>query len=98
MSDPVYLPMDRDEVISYLAPSWPPRPDTAYLTLPEGTVTDGAAIVYPTAGRPGTCWWVVDSTIPTQAAGVPDEALAELLPGSVLGVVPGDLADTPPPS
>ncbi len=87
--NPIYTPMPHDEVISYLASTWPPRPNTACLTIPpDAGITDGAVAVYPVEGRPGTSWWVVDSTVYVQDAGTPDEALAALMPGSVLGMVP----------
>ncbi len=95
--NPVYTPMPRDEVISYLGPAWPPRPGTPYLTIPaDAGITDGAVAVYPRPGRPGTSWWVVDSTVYQQDAGIPDETLAALIPGSVLGMVPDPDPDAPP--
>ncbi|MFE3169331.1 hypothetical protein [Streptomyces sp. NPDC059224] len=97
--NPVYTAIERNEVISYLGRGWPPRSGEPSLTIPPDTgITDGAATVYPDEGRPGTTWWVVDSTIPQQDAGVPDEALAALLPGSVLGTAPNlnPGPDTPP--
>lgn len=99
MSDPVYIALQHDDVVSYLGPAWPPTPGDPLLVIPpDASLTDGAAIVYPQEGRPGITWWVVDSTIPRQGAGTPDEALAALLPGSVLGTVlsPTPTPDTPP--
>lgn len=93
MTDPVFTEMDRDEVISYLGTAWPTRPDAATLTLPPDCgITTGAVAVYPTPGRPGLTWWAVDGQIAPQSAGVPDQALADLLPGSVL-----HLPDPPSP-
>lgn len=101
MSDPIYVPIARDEVVSYLGRCWPPNPNDPCLTLPaDAGMTDGGVVVYPQEGRPGTCWWVVDSTVYVQDAGTPDEALAALVPGSVLGTVPdpSPAPDTPPQS
>ncbi|MFD4572099.1 hypothetical protein ACFWNK_01790 [Streptomyces sp. NPDC058417] len=101
MTAPVFISMPRAEVVSYLSLAWPPQPgDPCLVVPPDAALTDGAAIVYPQEGRPGTCWWVVDSTIPRQDAGIPDEVLAGLLPGSVLGTVlsPLPTPDTPPES
>lgn len=101
---PNYTPLDRDEVISYFGPAWPPTPDAPSLTVPpeliptDGESTSGAVGVYPTPGRPGTTWWAVDAVIWPQSAGAPDEALAELLPGSVLTVPAPPDPDEPPPS
>ena len=97
--NPVYTALDRDDVISYLGRCWPPTPGEPCLTIPpDAGITDGAATVYPVEGRPGTSWWVVDSTVNVQDAGTPDDALAALLPGSVLGTVPDPdpTTDTPP--
>lgn len=99
MTEPVYLQMDRDEVISYMTGCWPPVPGAPCLHLAEPSeVIDGAVVVYPVEGRPGTTWWVLDTTVYRQDAGVPDEALAALLPGSVLTTVldPNPPPDTPP--
>lgn len=97
--NPVYAPLDRDEVISYLGRCWPPVPGEPCLTVPASAgLTDGAATAYPVEGRPGMTWWVIDSAVYRQDAGTPDEALAALLPGSVLGSVPDSNPepDTPP--
>jgi hypothetical protein len=99
MTGPIYIALSRDDVISYLGRAWPPRPGQPCLTIAdEAGITDGVAVVYPVDGQPGTCWWVVDRLIPTQDAGTPDEALAALLPGSVLGAIPspGPDPDEPP--
>lgn len=81
----VYVPMPRDTVLSYLGPSWPPAPAALLLRVPESAaVTDGAVNVYEFEGRPGVTWWLVDGAIPPQDAGPVDEALAALVPGSVL--------------
>jgi hypothetical protein len=99
MTDPVFTPLDRDEVISYLGGIWPPQHDATTLTLPPDCgITDGAVAVYPTPGRPGITWWAVDSLIGPQSAGVPDDALVALLPGSVLNVPAPPDPDEPPPS
>lgn len=99
MTDPVFTAMDRDEVIGYLGSAWPPPADAPLLTLPPGCgITDGAVAVYPRPGRPGRTWWAVDGSIPPQGAGTPDEALAALLPGSVLVVTPPPPEDDPPPA
>lgn len=96
--NPVYTRLDRDEVISYLGRAWPPRPGDPCVTIPpDAGLEDGAVAVYPVEGRPGTTWWVVDSTVYPQDAGTPDEALAALLPGSVLTAVPGPDPDTDTP-
>jgi hypothetical protein len=93
----VYTPLDRAEVISYLTGSWPPVPGDPCLLLPETSgLVDGAVSVYPVEGEPGTTWWVVDATVYRQDAGTPDEALAALIPDSVLDTVP--TADPPPDS
>ncbi|MGW2210118.1 hypothetical protein [Streptomyces sp. NPDC001781] len=95
---PIYSSLDRGEVISYLGRCWPPRAGEPCLSLPaEAGITDGAATVYPVEGRPGMAWWVVDGTVYQQDAGTPDEALAELLPGSVLGTVPAPATPDAPP-
>ncbi|WP_405554339.1 hypothetical protein [Streptomyces sp. NBC_01171] len=99
--NPIYTSLDRDEVISYLGRCWPPRPGDPCLTVPaDAGLTDGAATVYPREGQPGMAWWVVDSTVYQQDAGTPDEALAALLPGSVLTTVPDPhpVLDGPPPT
>lgn len=97
MTDPIFTALDRDEVIGYLGGIWPPQQDATTLTLPPDCgITDGAVAVYPRPGRPGVTWWAVDSLIGPQGAGTPDEALAELLPGSVLNV-PADQPTAPPP-
>jgi hypothetical protein len=97
--NPVYTQLERDDVISYLGRCWPPTPGAPALTIPTDTgITDGAATVYPVDGQPGTSWWVVDYVICVQDAGTPDDALAALLPGSVLGTIPAPNPDpdTPP--
>jgi hypothetical protein len=99
MTDPIYIALAREDVVSYMGRAWPPRPGQPCLTVPaEAGVTDGAAVVYPVDGQPGTCWWLIDSVINVQDAGTPDEALAALLPGSVLGTVPSPnpIPDSPP--
>jgi hypothetical protein len=89
MSEPIYLALPREDVVSYMGSCWPLRPGEPLLTLAaEAGITDGAAIVYPAEGQPGTAWWVIDSAVPVQDAGTPDEALAAMLPGSTLGTVP----------
>lgn len=94
---PVFTAMDRDEVIGYLGGVWPPPADAPTLLLPPDCgITCGAVAVYPIPGRPGRAWWAVDSLIGPQTAGTPDEALAALLPGSVLQG-PADPPDEPPP-
>lgn len=98
MTDPIFTAMDRDEVITYLGASWPVPTDATVLTLPPDTgITDGAVAVYPLPGRPGQTWWAVDGQIPPQPAGTPDEALAALLPGSVLQTPPPPDDDPTPP-
>jgi hypothetical protein len=98
MTDPIFTAMDRDEVISYLGSYWPVSAATPLLTLPPDCgITTGAAAVYPRPGRPGTTWWAVDGSIPPQGSGTPDEALAALLPGSVL-ILPPPPSDDPPSS
>lgn len=93
---PIYTPFDRDEVTRNLGPAWPAPPTAALLTLPPDALdtngnpfATGAVAVFPVPGRPGRTWWAVDSQIPPQQAGTPDDALAAMLPGSVL--------QTPPP-
>jgi hypothetical protein len=100
MTDPVFTAMDRDEVIGYLGSYWPARGTDPALTLPPDCgITTGAVAVYPRPGRPGTTWWAVDGSITPQPAGTPDEALAALLPGSVLVLPPpAPPEDDPPPT
>ncbi|WNI15575.1 hypothetical protein [Actinacidiphila sp. ITFR-21] len=100
---PVFTPFNRDEVIRYLGPFWPPRNNRPSLTLPpDATGTDGepfttgAVAVWPVPGRPGQTWWAVDGSVPTQPAGAPDQALADMVPGSVLVVPPPDSPPFPP--
>lgn len=94
----VFTPLDREQVIAYLGDAWPVPDGTTLLRLPADGMTDGAVSVYPVPGQPGTAWWAVDSVIPPQAAGIPDEALAALIPGSVLTVIadPGPPPEPPP--
>lgn len=96
---PVFTGLDRAEAISYLGGIWPPPADATTLVLPPDTgITDGAVAVYPVPGRPGVTWWAVDSLIGPQSAGVPDEELAALLPGSTLQVPTTPGPDDPAPS
>jgi hypothetical protein len=98
MTDPVFTALPRDEVIGYLGGIWPPQQDAVTLALPPDCgITDGAVAVYPTPGRPGVTWWAVDSLIGPQAGRTPDEALADLLPGSVLQAPAPPPPDSPPP-
>ncbi|MFF9124357.1 hypothetical protein ACF09J_13785 [Streptomyces sp. NPDC014889] len=98
LPDPIYLLLERTDVISYMGRGYPPRPGTPCLVLPpEAELTDGAVCVYPELGRPGYTWWVLDSTVYVQDAGTPDEALAGLIPGSVLQHVPDPNPDPQPP-
>lgn len=95
---PVYVPMPRANVITWLGPAYPPRPGAPLLRVPESAgVTDGGVAVYPVDGQPGVLWWLVDSCIYPQDAGPVDETLAALVPGSHLGTVPGDDAPDSPP-
>lgn len=101
---PVYTPIDRDEVITYLGPAWPVPATATTLTLAPGTVgadgqpfTDGAVAVFPLPAQPGRTWWCVDGSIPPQSTGTPDQALADLLPGSTLVVPPPPDTDPTPP-
>jgi hypothetical protein len=96
---PVYTALDRDEVIGYLAGVWPPAADAPTLALPPDCgITCGAVAVYLVPGRPGVTWWAVDGLIGPQSGRTPDEALAALLPGSVLQppVLPPVDDPTPP--
>ncbi|MDX3074621.1 hypothetical protein [Streptomyces sp. MI02-7b] len=99
MTDPAYYAIPRDEVLSYLAGSWPPVPGEPCLHLPPAAgITDGAVAVYPVEGRPGTTWWVVDSTVYRQDAGTPSGDLAALIPDALLDTVPtaAQPPDAPP--
>ncbi|MGI3198441.1 hypothetical protein ACRJ4B_16125 [Streptomyces sp. GTA36] len=101
MADPIFLPIERADVISYMGPCWPPRIGEPCVTLPDTSgITDGAVCVYPQEGRPGYLWWVLDNTVYRQDAGVPGEALAELIPGATAGTVPdpnpNPIPDYPP--
>lgn len=93
----VFTPLGREEVIVYLGAAWPAPDGSPLLRLPDDAgMTDGAVSVYPNPGQPGTAWWAVDSVIPPQAAGIPDEALAALIPGSVL-IADAPVTDPGPP-
>lgn len=97
MTTVVYLAMPRDEVIPYLGPKWPPAEGATVLRCPnQAGVTDGAVIVYQVEGKPGTTWWLVDGVIPPQDAGPVDEALAALIPESVLETPEPAPPPTPP--
>lgn len=65
MTDPVYIEMDRADVVTYLGPAWPPLPGTACLAV--SGVTDGLVCVYPVPGMPGYAYWAVDACVPPQA-------------------------------
>lgn len=100
MTDPAYTPYDRTEVIGYLGTAWPAPATATLLVLPVDTVGPdftGAVAVWPVPGRPGTTWWAVDGVVPPQLTGTPDEALAALLPGSVLQTPPPPDGDPTPP-
>ena len=87
-----FIPLPRDEVISYLGRSWPARPGATVervLSVPDAT--DGALAVRPDGDRPGTTWWVVDGLIVPQDAGPPP-----LLPGCPLETLPAPAAGSPP--
>lgn len=92
-----YIPLAREEVVSYLGPAWPPAADATVLRVPtEPGVTDGAVVVYAIEGRPGVTWWLVDGIVPPQEAGPVDEQLAAQVPGSEL-VTPEPVEDPTPP-
>jgi hypothetical protein len=94
----VYVQLPREDVIPYLGPNWPPEAGVTVLRCPNPAgVTDGAVVVYTTPGRPGTTWWLVDSVIPPQDAGPVDEALAALIPESVLEVLDSEPVEEPAP-
>ncbi|MEU7381550.1 hypothetical protein AB0A91_16410 [Streptomyces sp. NPDC042207] len=98
LPEPIYLVLERADVVSYMGRGYPPRPGAPRLVLPpEAELTDGAVCVYPEPGRPGYTWWVLESTVYVQDAGTPDEALAALIPGSVLGSVPDPDPNPQPP-
>lgn len=93
-----YVQLPRDEVLPYLGPNWPPAPGTTVLRCPTPAgVTDGAVIVYGSPGRPGTTWWLIDSVIPPQDAGLVGEQLAALIPESLLETLPAEDPEPPPP-
>ncbi|MFJ1698187.1 hypothetical protein ACIOHC_24230 [Streptomyces sp. NPDC088252] len=101
MTTVAILDLPRDDVIAGLGPDyWPTRPDATLLRIDPATgVTDGAVIVYPTPGRPGYFWWLIDGAIPPQAAGTATEDLAAQVEGSVLeSPPPSDDPDQPQPS
>ncbi|KRV48783.1 hypothetical protein AQ490_23210 [Wenjunlia vitaminophila] len=87
MTDPSYVSMDRGDVLAVLGRQyWPPETGDPELRLPDAAGIDcGAVGVYPVEGQPGYLWWVLDACVYRQAQGTPDEALAALIPGSVLG-------------
>lgn len=101
---PVFTTYDRDEVIRYMGPTWPVPATATTLTLPADAIdstgqpfTTGAVAVWPTPGRPGQTWWAVDGSVPPQPAGTPGDALAALVPGSVLVVPPPPEENPTPP-
>lgn len=97
MTDPIFTEMDHNEVTDMLGTYWPVPNTATTLTLPPDCgITTGSVAVYPVPGRPGRTWWAVNGSIPPQAAGVPGQALADLLPGSVL-VIPDPPPDHPIP-
>lgn len=84
-----YVAIDRDDVIRGLGNAYPVPADAAVLQIPaDAGVTDGALVVSTTPGAPGVLWWLIDSTVPSQAAGPVTQELAALVPGSVLNVPP----------
>ncbi|MGX1483434.1 hypothetical protein RKD45_002510 [Streptomyces griseus] len=82
-----YIPLPREDVITYLGMDWPvPTGSTVIRIDPAQGVTDGAVAISTDPRRPGVLWWLIDGTVPPQAAGQPTEELAALIPGSVLEI------------
>ncbi|WP_406735352.1 hypothetical protein OG508_28065 [Streptomyces sp. NBC_01108] len=98
MTTIVILERPHTEVIHGLGPLfWPIRSDATTLRIdPTFAVTDGAVIIYPTPGMPGTWWWLIDGVIPPQAAGRITADFAAQVPGSVLILPPPPEPDEPP--
>lgn len=98
MTDPSFTEFPQDEVVTYLSRWWPiPNNATLLLLDTDHTAFTGAVGVYPVPGRPGTTWWAVDGVIPPQPIGTPTQALAAMLPGSVLQTPPPPPAGDPSP-
>lgn len=89
--------LPREDVLSYLGPSWPPAPGSTVVRIDPATeVTDGGVSVYETPGRPGITWWLVDGVIPPQGAWVGGDVLAALIPGAVAELIPEPEPGVPP--
>ncbi|TJZ55613.1 hypothetical protein FCH28_09750 [Streptomyces piniterrae] len=96
---PIYVPLDRDEVVRCLGNRLPPRVGRPVLRVPtDAEVQTGGVCVFPIEGRPGYLYYLLDGLIVEQDAGPVDEALAALIPGSVLETVPGDIPPETPPT
>lgn len=98
MTAVAYIPLPREDVVSYLGQAWPAPSDATVLRVdPEQGVTDGAVTIaseFP--GMPGILWWLIDGVIPPQSVGPVTEALAAQIPGSVLVVPPEPPEPSPP--
>lgn len=97
--DPIYVPLDHDEVVRCLGNRIPARTGRPFLRAPaDAEVQTGGVCVFPTEGQPGWLFYLLDGCIYEQDAGPVDEALAALIPGSVLETVPGDIPPETPPT
>ncbi|MFJ5675036.1 hypothetical protein [Streptomyces sp. NPDC093097] len=95
---PIYVPLDRDEVVRSLDNRLPPRTGRPILRISADQETQtGGVCVFPAAGQPGYLFYLLDGVIVEQDAGAVDDTLAALVPGSVLEIVPGDLPPDSPP-
>ncbi|MEU7431088.1 hypothetical protein AB0B07_09555 [Streptomyces sioyaensis] len=96
---PIFVPLDRDEVVRCLGDRLPPRVGWPVLRVPtDAEVQTGGVCVFPREGQPGWLFYLLDGLIAEQDAGAVDEALAALIPGSVLETVPGDIPPESPPT